>query len=202
MTDVYQRFYEKIEYAGHCWIWVGGTSGRRGGPCFIVDGVNVSAARWIYQEKRGLVADGKVLRHVEECRNKLCVNPDHLVVAGEHDTDSSKVPTVVAIQPMLQDLRNQTWMDEGLCKWVENKEIFWPPAPGGKPDITGAQLAAARKERKAEALKYCTPCPVRWQCLKYALKHPGIDGIWGGTARWDRESPEGRANLGLADEPA
>lgn len=37
-----------------------------------------------------------------------------------------------------------------------------------------------------EALATCASCPVRVECLTYALEHPDIFGIWGGTTRLER----------------
>ena len=32
----------------------------------------------------------------------------------------------------------------------------------------------------------CLSCPVRPECLEYALTHPEVDGVWGGTSRQER----------------
>lgn len=37
-----------------------------------------------------------------------------------------------------------------------------------------------------EARRICQPCPVRTDCLEYALDNHLRDGIWGGTAEKDR----------------
>jgi WhiB family transcriptional regulator, redox-sensing transcriptional regulator len=41
----------------------------------------------------------------------------------------------------------------------------------------------------AEQRAFCSDCPVRSQCLAYALEHNLTDGVWGGT------SPNERRNL-------
>jgi len=40
------------------------------------------------------------------------------------------------------------------------------------------------RERKAKAL--CAPCPVRAECLDYALEHHVRRGIWGGLNETER----------------
>jgi WhiB family redox-sensing transcriptional regulator len=37
-----------------------------------------------------------------------------------------------------------------------------------------------------QAKKVCADCPYRLACLKYALEHPDVQGIWGGTTEKDR----------------
>lgn len=37
-----------------------------------------------------------------------------------------------------------------------------------------------------QAKKVCSDCPYRLACLKYALDHPEILGIWGGTTEKER----------------
>ena len=61
-----------------CWNW--------GKPCWphgygimqLPDGRMQSAHRWIYERLVGEVPDGYELDHL--CRNRNCVNPDHLEV--------------------------------------------------------------------------------------------------------------------------
>jgi WhiB family redox-sensing transcriptional regulator len=36
------------------------------------------------------------------------------------------------------------------------------------------------RERKAKAI--CAVCPIRAECLEYALRHPARYGIWGGLS--------------------
>lgn len=41
-------------------------------------------------------------------------------------------------------------------------------------------------EFENEAKKVCAECPYRIACLKYAMDHPDIQGIWGGFTEKDR----------------
>ena len=74
------------------------------------------------------------------------------------------------------------WEDHASCAWVENPEIFFSEAPGA---------GAARDIRAAK--KVCHDCPVRAQCLDYALtceRSPdfpgGPHGVWGGLDHHER----------------
>lgn len=37
-----------------------------------------------------------------------------------------------------------------------------------------------------EAKKVCSLCTLQLDCLQYALEHPELDGIWGGTTPAER----------------
>ena len=43
-------------------------------------------------------------------------------------------------------------------------------------------------EFENEAKKVCAECPYRLACLKYAMEHPEILGIWGGLTEKDRKA--------------
>lgn len=63
----------------------------------------------------------------------------------------------------------EPWVDDALCTQVD-PDLFFP----GKSD-----QATSRAARRV-----CAACPVRLECLAYALRTRESDGIWGGlTAR-------------------
>jgi WhiB family redox-sensing transcriptional regulator len=61
-------------------------------------------------------------------------------------------------------------MVDGLCRQVD-PDLFFPDH--------GANLTK-------RARKVCASCPVMDECLAYALAHPGILGVWGGTSEGER----------------
>lgn len=78
-----ERFYDSISEDDGCWNW-GGTVMKNGYGYLHVSGKNVRAHRWSYEHHVGPIPDGLVIDHL--CRNKLCVNPEHLepVTPGEN----------------------------------------------------------------------------------------------------------------------
>jgi HNH endonuclease len=74
-----ERFEEKYipEPNSGCWIWVGALD-RDGYGRFYVDGTatSVSAHRISYALFKDILASDLQLDHL--CRNRLCINPDHL----------------------------------------------------------------------------------------------------------------------------
>ena len=72
---------------------------------------------------------------------------------------------------------NTDWMAEGICSSVGG-DLFFPEA--------GDSIAQPKK--------ICSLCPVRSECLEYALNFPGIQGIWGGTSGTERRAIHKRRN--------
>jgi HNH endonuclease len=69
-----ERFFQYVQPTGFCWEWTGGMI--RGYGAFYFEGRKVYAHRWAYEHLVGPIGDGLVLDHL--CRNKVCVNPDHV----------------------------------------------------------------------------------------------------------------------------
>jgi WhiB family transcriptional regulator, redox-sensing transcriptional regulator len=70
-----------------------------------------------------------------------------------------------------------SWQARARCGGVAAALFFGPD--GERP--------AEREIREARAAAVCARCPVRAQCLDYALRHSIKHGIWGGL------NPEQRA---------
>ena len=70
------------------------------------------------------------------------------------------------------------WQQRGRCRAVDS-EVFFPPAHfEHKPE---------REAREAEAKAICAGCPVKVQCLEWALAVREPHGVWGGTSEIERK---------------
>jgi WhiB family transcriptional regulator, redox-sensing transcriptional regulator len=69
---------------------------------------------------------------------------------------------------------SDSWWDGAACRTAE-PELFFP--------ISLVAGASAHIER---AKLVCASCPVRPQCLNYALNHRQEQGIWGGLTDEER----------------
>ena len=76
------------------------------------------------------------------------------------------------------DFAAQTWRLDAACQGV-SADLFYPEKGGST--------------REAKAV--CQACPVRIQCLDFALANGERFGIWGGTSEPERRLL--RRNLGL-----
>ena len=67
------------------------------------------------------------------------------------------------------DIEDADWHDRALCAQTDPEAFF--PEKGGST---------------REAKKICEGCPVRAECLAYALAHDERFGIWGGLSERER----------------
>jgi WhiB family transcriptional regulator, redox-sensing transcriptional regulator len=90
-------------------------------------------------------------------------------------------------------VRRTTWMSRSACKRAD-PELFFPSA--------AASADRTAYSRATEAKAFCACCPVRAECLAYALATRQKHGVWGGTTEDERRtmtrrnhriSPYGRA---------
>ena len=66
---------------------------------------------------------------------------------------------------------NPRWMDDGSCSSVD-PELFFP------------EMGGATKQAK----RICHGCPVKTECLDYALEHNELFGIWGELSTHERRA--------------
>lgn len=68
------------------------------------------------------------------------------------------------------------WADHGVCR-DSRDDVHYPT---GAEDSPGYRLAAAIAKRE------CAGCPVRTECLSFALDTHEPYGVWGGTTPAER----------------
>ncbi|MDQ3708844.1 MAG: WhiB family transcriptional regulator [Actinomycetota bacterium] len=70
------------------------------------------------------------------------------------------------------------WQRQGLCR-AGDSSVFFPPAHfERKPE---------REAREARAKTICARCPVRQECLSWALAIREPHGVWGGRSESERK---------------
>lgn len=69
------RFWSKVTQTDNCWIW-GGMKTTLGYGTMKIQRKKIYAHRISYKIFKGEIPEGLVIDHL--CRNRLCVNPEHL----------------------------------------------------------------------------------------------------------------------------
>lgn len=72
---------------------------------------------------------------------------------------------------------DRSWQTAALCRG-NHSYLFFPPSTMERKD------ERERRELKAKAI--CTVCPVKVECLDFALSIKEPYGIWGGYTEADR----------------
>jgi WhiB family redox-sensing transcriptional regulator len=80
---------------------------------------------------------------------------------------------------------NQNWQDQAACRGrgEERPALFWGPEYEVKTD---------RERREARAKAVCKSCPVRSECLEYALAGGERDCVYGGMNYDERQAERRR----------
>lgn len=69
------------------------------------------------------------------------------------------------------------WQEHGRCRTTDADVFFPPPHFEHKPE---------REAREAKAKAVCARCPVRAECLEWALETREPFGVWGGYSESER----------------
>ena len=104
------RFWSKIDKGEQCWLWTDPPNAQ-GYGAISYGGKRRTAHRVSYEIHRGAIPDGMQIDHA--CREKLCVNPDHLRVV----TDGENKQNLAAYARSKSGIRGVTYYPKRR-KWL------------------------------------------------------------------------------------
>ena len=107
--------------------------------------------------------------------------PDPVAVRlrRERDTAAQRARRARHAPPRRPALRvTPPALDGAACKGADT-DLFFGPA---------AEFVTARQQREAKAKAICAGCPVRLECLAYALDSGEAYGVWGGATEDERRA--------------
>lgn len=79
-------------------------------------------------------------------------------------------------------MRDESWRENARCAG-EDTEQFFPPRDKAK-----YKLIAAEAKTHCFGVNGNNPCPVRQECLWYAIESDEVHGIWGGMSHRERNA--------------
>lgn len=91
-------------------------------------------------------------------------------------------------RPLTPPASDVSWQDRAACAGTTMLLFFGPDE----------ETRAAQEARETEAKAVCAACPVRAECLAYALRHSVRYGIWGGLNERERLLKRRRARRASA----
>lgn len=99
----------------------------------------------------------------------------------QHPTNSKKATkTTRAIASKLASLEAEArWQDRAACKGMDPILFFGPENP---------ESVKEKRDREDAAKVICHTCPVKHDCLEYALEAREAYGIWGGLTELERKA--------------
>ncbi len=103
---------------------------------------------------------------------RMGVSPRTVVRARRRAEQPGDLSTVEAVARLLVGPAGngrEAWRDEALCREVD-AELFFPERGGSV----------------REAKRVCASCPVRAECLDWAITHDQRYGVWGGLTPNER----------------
>jgi WhiB family transcriptional regulator, redox-sensing transcriptional regulator len=77
------------------------------------------------------------------------------------------------------DVRSEPWWQHAACRGQDASAFFAPAY---------FERRAEKLAREAVAKAFCSRCPVRDECLEYALTKRDPHGVWGGLNEMERRA--------------
>ena len=88
-----ERLLRRVRVTDSCWNWIGNIDRGGYGHIETKEGRGLLVHRVMYESSIGPIPDGKEMDHL--CRNRRCVNPDHLEPVTRKENVNRGVASIV-----------------------------------------------------------------------------------------------------------
>lgn len=133
-----ERFWSYVDKGDDCWLWIGASHGKDGYGSFNPNQSPVLAHRYSYELAHGHIPAGMSIDHI--CRNRACVNPDHLQVVTQDLNTQNRSNHNPRSQSGIRGVRRYA---PGSNKWVVQVGHNYRRYHGGVfTDLAEAERAA------------------------------------------------------------
>ena len=125
----FSRFLSKTEKAGDCLLWVKGTLDKDGYGTFFFRKKGRRAHRVSYWHRYGDIPKGMVINHT--CRNRSCVNHEHLRLATPKENALRESNSLAFINSQKTHCKNGHLFDRfygkqrycSVCQAIKTKKL-------------------------------------------------------------------------------
>lgn len=114
-----ERFWDKVQKTGMCWVWTGCKQSQGYGQIRIKRKCEL-AHRVSWELTNGRIADNTQVLH--KCDNPACVRPDHLFLGSQQDNVDDMVAKGRNKNGAAFESRNSAKLTPGQVLWVRSLE--------------------------------------------------------------------------------
>lgn len=112
VRDLLMSHVDKQEHG--CWVWTGYVDKKTGYARFNYPGRSILAHRTSYELFKGPIPDGLHIDHL--CRNRRCVNPDHLEAVAQTTNTHRGLSPLIAANHMQVCVRGHSYAEHSYYR--------------------------------------------------------------------------------------
>ena len=158
LSDYVASFWARVDKSGECWVW--DRPQQHGYGRMTVEGKDWYAHRLAWTWLRGPIPAGLEIDHL--CRNRACVNPDHLEpvthrenqIRGEGIAGRARRTHCIRGHEFTEANTGRTWRGTRKCRACDRlskvSRVKLGPTPTGMSDEARRAISEGKLRKNAE----------------------------------------------------